>query len=101
MSSYNVIKPFEKSLLFEDFYNLMKKIHPLNLDMWFFIYNLSLPKFKENEVCLMKSSFDDKFREIKIVYTYYHCKLNSYIYSYIRDPFYFQYAIEEVLKNKN
>ena len=98
MGYHYVIKPYKKYLSFEDFYKLMSKIHPLNLDMWYLIYNKSLPKFKKNDVCLMKNSLNDKLKEVKIVYTYFNYKSNNYVYSYTRGPFYFKYAIENCLK---
>lgn len=67
-----------KSFTFEEFFNIVKDY--LNYDLWIIIYNMSTPKFKENEKCIYKLTEKSSY-EAEISFVYYFPNRRQYYYS--------------------
>lgn len=86
-----------KQLPFDDFYELVNALFEntshLNEDMWRLVYNMSLPRFVENDNCELRF-----YKNSKISTIFYFKKLNSFRYGINTEFSFVQYIAEDEIK---
>lgn len=109
MSYTNDIMIKYKNIDFDEFYKIFRTI--LNEDVCRIIYNYSIPKFSENEKCLLiqdiyklydqynrTDELEESEENIRIVGIYYRPCHSTYFYSYKTKRAFSRYATEVNLK---